>query len=322
MSKLKSTLFSLGACAALSIFSLPGAAAYPERAIKIIVPIAPGSVTDVIMRKASDPLAKELGQPVIIENRPGASGIIGAQSCAGAEPDGYTICAIYHATTSYNPLFQENLPYNPDTDFTYITRLFFLIEGIAVSAATGAQSMAEIRDFVKSNPTKVSFGTLGDKSVQQLMIGWLNQTWNSDIVGVAYKGGGPIALAIGANEIQMGQMGIGNFVNMLEAKKLNLVSVNSETRSPLLPEVPTMKELDLKGFETRSWWGIAAPKGLPPEIADKLHAAFDTVFTQPELQSFFHEQYVEVATNTPAEFAEFIEADRTKAESLVRLYDK
>lgn len=161
------------------------------------------------MRRASQPLAEALGQPVIIENRPGGSGVIGADACAQAQPDGYTICAIYHATTSYNPIFFDRLPYDPDTDFTPITRMFFLVEGIAVSSETGVDSFAQLPDFVKRNPGKVSFGTLGDQSVQQLMVGWLNQSWDTDVVGVAYKGGGPIAQAIAANEIQMGQMASG-----------------------------------------------------------------------------------------------------------------
>lgn len=296
-------------------------AAYPDRPIRIIVPIAPGSVTDVILRKASQPLSEELGQPIIIDNKPGGAGIIGAEACAKAMPaDGYVVCAIYHATTSFNPIFYGRLPYDPDNDFAPITRLFFLTEGIAASSGIGVKSFADLTRYVKSNPDKVSFGTLGDQSVQQLMIGWMNKRLDSRIVGVAYKGGGPIATAIAANEIQLGQMGIGNFIAMKDAGKLNILTVNSQRRSPLLPDVPTMDELGLDGFDTRSWWGLAAPKGTPPEAVNRLHAAFKKVFENAAFKSFLQSQYVEESLTSPAEFQTFIRQDRTKAQGLVKLY--
>ncbi|MBN9428376.1 MAG: tripartite tricarboxylate transporter substrate binding protein [Burkholderiales bacterium] len=296
------------------------AAAYPERPIRVIVPIALGSVTDVIMRKAAQPLAERLGQAVVIDNRPGASGIIGAEACAKAPPDGYTICAIYHATTSFNPIFFDRLPYDPDKDFSPITRLFFLVEGIAVSSATGAKSFDDMRSFARGHPGKVSFGTLGDQSVQELMIGWLNQLWGTRIVGVPYKGGGPIATAIGANEIQMGQMGLGNFIAMKEAGKLDILTVNSDARSPLLPNVPTMKELALEGFDSKSWWGIAAPRGVPADAVARLHSAFKEVFENPEFVSFLQAQYVDGALTTPEGFKAFLTSDRDKARKLIGLY--
>ncbi|MDM0058915.1 Bug family tripartite tricarboxylate transporter substrate binding protein [Variovorax fucosicus] len=295
-------------------------AAYPDRPIRIIVPIAPGSVTDVILRKASQPLSEELGQPIVIDNKAGGAGIIGAEACAKAVPDGYVVCAIYHATTSFNPLFYDRLPYDPDNDFAPITRLFFLTEGIAASSGTGVKSFADLTRYVKSNPDKVSFGTLGDQSVQQLMIGWMNRRLSSQIVGVAYKGGGPIATAIAANEIQLGQMGIGNFIAMKDAGKLNILTVNSQRRSPLLPDVPTMDELGLDGFDTRSWWGLAAPRGTPPGAVNRLHAAFKKVFENASFKAFLQSQYVEESLTSPAEFQTFIRQDRAKAQSLIKLY--
>lgn len=311
----KMVAWLLAACMAST-----AAAAYPERPIRIIVPIPPGSVTDVIMRKASQSLTEELGQSVIIDNKPGGSGVIGAEACAKSPPDGYTVCAIYHATTSFNPLFFDSLPYKPDEDFAPITRLFFLVEGIAVSSATGVKSVDELRRFIKSNPGKVSFGTLGDQSVQQLMIGWMNKTWGTDIVGVAYKGGGPIATAIAANEIQIGQMGIGNFLAMKNAGKLEILTVNSQRRSPLQPNVPTMDELGLEGFDTRSWWGLAAPRGIPPDRLARLHDAFKKVFESAAMKEFLQSQYVDPAITTPQEFRAFIRRDRENAVRLVKTY--
>ncbi|MES2246503.1 MAG: tripartite tricarboxylate transporter substrate-binding protein [Pseudomonadota bacterium] len=305
---------------AFASFSAQVNAAYPERPIRVIVPIAPGSVTDVILRKAVQPLAQRLGQPIVIDNKPGASGIIGAEACAKAPADGYTICAIYHATTSFNPIFFDRLPYDPDKDFTPVTRLFFLIEGIAVSSATGVKSFDAMRGYATDHPGKVSFGTLGDQSVQELMIGWLNQRWSTRIVGVPYKGGGPIATAIAANEIQMGQMGLGNFIAMREAGKLDILTVNSDARSPLLPNVPTMKELALEGFDTKSWWGIAAPRGVPADVVVRLHSAFKDVFESPEVASFLQAQYIEGALTTPGEFKAFLTSDRDKARKLIELY--
>jgi tripartite-type tricarboxylate transporter receptor subunit TctC len=285
----------------------------------MIVSIAAGSVTDVIMRAAAQELGPRLGQPLIIENRGGAAGILGGQACAQATPDGYTICVIYHSTLSYNPLLFSKLPYDADTDFVPITRLFFLIEGVFASNALGVASVADLEGAAKAKPSGLNFGTLGDGSFPDLFLRWLNNQWGTKIVGIPYKGGGPAAQALAANEIQLTRFGVGNFMGLIEAGRVKPLTVSSDKRSPLLPDVPTDAEAGLGGYAGRGWWGLAAPKGTPPAIVNKLNAAFATLFSEPKFVAFLDRNAVVAAPTTPEGFAEFLRQDRKTAEALIKI---
>src|SRR5437868_5890241 len=162
---------------------------YPERPIRLIVSIAAGSVTDVIMRKAASEIGPRLGQPLIIENKGGASGILGGQACTAAAPDGYSLCVIYHSTLSYNPLLFDRLPYNPDTDILPVTRLFFLNEGLFVSSALNVNTVAQLKAAAQAKPDGLNYATLGEGSFPDLFLQWMNNQWGTRIVAVAYKGG-------------------------------------------------------------------------------------------------------------------------------------
>src|SRR5438552_2826408 len=217
-------------------------AAYPDRPIRLIVSIAAGSVTDVVMRAAANELNARMGQPLIIENKGGASGILAAQSCAQAAPDGYTLCVIYHSTLSYNPFLFEKLPYDADTDFTPVTRLFLLSEGLFVSSSLGVNSVAELKSLAQQKPDALNFATLGDGSFPDLFRVWLNNQWGTRILGVPYKGGGPAAQALMAGEVQLTRFGIGNFTGALQSGAVKALAVHTEKRSSLLPDVPTFAE--------------------------------------------------------------------------------
>ena len=292
---------------------------YPNKPIRVLLPIAAGSVTDVVLRAASQPLSQRLGQQVVIDNRTGASGIVGAEACAKAVPDGYTVCAVYHSIMSYNPYTFDKLPYDAERDFTPVTNLFFVTEGLVVPSALPVQSVAELRAHAVKNPAGVNLGTLGEGSLQELFVSWLNREWKSSIVGIAYKGGGPIANALGAGEIQIGQMGIGNFLGLIQAGKLRALAISASQRSKSLPQVPTMAEAGLGGFPARTWWGLVVPAGTPSAIVSKLNAEFVQVFRDPKFVEYMEGRYVEGAAGSPQEFAAFLKSDREAARMLVRL---
>src|SRR5262249_36762089 len=174
---------------------------YPERPIRMIVSIAPGSVTDVIMRAAANELSPRLGQQLVIENKGGASGIPAAQACTGAAPDGYTLCVIYHNTLSFNPLLFNKLPYDAEKDFVPIARLFFLIEVLAVTPSLDVSSVAALKALAQAKPAAFNYGTLGPGSAPELFLKWLNNQWGTSIVGIPYPGGGPVAPALAAAQI-------------------------------------------------------------------------------------------------------------------------
>jgi len=308
----------LGLALSASAFTA-NALTYPDRPIRMIVSIAAGSVTDVIMRAAANELQARLGQPLVVENRGGAAGILGGQACAQAAPDGYTICVIYHSTMSYNPLLFTKLPYNADTDFTPITRLFFLTEGLFVSSTLNVNSVAELKARAQADPAKLNYATLGEGSFPDLFLKWLNNQWGTRMVGIAYRGGGPAAQALAANDVQLTRFGVGNFIGLLEGGKVKALAVSSDKRSPLLPAVPTLAEAGLSGYPGQGWWGLAAPKGLPPEIVTRLNSAFAKLFAEPQFVAFLDKQAVVSAPTTPAEFVAFLKQDRQAAETLIKI---
>jgi tripartite-type tricarboxylate transporter receptor subunit TctC len=298
---------------------LAQAQTYPDRPIRLIVSIAAGSVTDVIMRKTAAELAPRLGQQLVIENKGGASGIVAAQACAQAAPDGYTLCVIYHSTMSYNPLLFSKLPYDPDRDLVPVARLFFLNEGLFVSNELGVNSVAELKKLAQAKPDSLNYATLGDGSFPDLFLRWLNNQWGTKIVGVPYKGGGPAAQALAANQVQLTRFGIGNFLGLIQGGKVKALAVSADKRSPLLPEVPTLAEAGLNGYPGQGWWGLAAPKGTPKAIVDKVNAAFVKLYSEPQFIDYLNHQAVVAAPDSPAEFAAFLKEDRKAAEALIKI---
>ena len=292
---------------------------YPNRPIRLIVSIAAGSVTDIIMRTAAAELTPLFGQPLIIENRGGGSGIVAAQACAQAAPDGHTLCVIFHSTMSYNPLLFDHLPYDPDRDLVPIALLFYLNEGLFVSAELGVNSVAELKAMALTKSDKLNYATLGEGSFPDLFLRWINNQWGTNIVGVPYKGGGPAAQALAGNQVQLTRFGIGNFLGLVKAGKVKAIAVSADKRSSLLPDVPTLAEAGLGGYPGRGWWGLAAPKDTPPEIVNTVNAAFVKVFSDPKFTEFLHQQAVVPATTTPAGFAAFLKEDRKAAETLIKI---
>jgi tripartite-type tricarboxylate transporter receptor subunit TctC len=305
----------LFACAGMSSAH---AQAWPNKPIRMIVSIAAGSVTDVIMRAAANELQPRLGQPLVIENRGGAAGILGGQSCAQAAGDGYTVCVIYHSTMSYNPLLFTKLPYDPDTDMVPVTRLFFLTEGLFVSNASGANTVAELKSLAQAQPEKFNFATLGDGSFPDLFRVWLNNQWNTKMVGVPYRGGGPAAQALAANDVQVTRFGVGNFLGLIEGGKVKALAIAAEKRLKSLPNVPTLAEAGLN-YPGQGWWGLAAPKGTPPEVIAKLASEFGRLFSDPKFEEFLEKQAVAPAPTSPEGFAAFLKQDRKAAEDLIKI---
>jgi tripartite-type tricarboxylate transporter receptor subunit TctC len=291
---------------------------YLDRPIRLIVSIAAGSVTDVIMRAAANEISPRLGQQLVIENRGGASGILGAQSCAQASPDGYSFCVIYHSTMSYNPLLFDKLPYNPDIDIVPVARLFFLTEGLFVSRAVDAKSVAELKALAQGKPDALNFATLGEGSFPDLFLQWLNNQWGTRIVGIAYKGGGPAAQALAANEVQVTRFGVGNFQGALDSGRVRALAVSASKRAAKLPEVPTFAEAGLQ-YPGQGWWGLGAPKGTPRAAIEKINAEFVKTFSDAKFAEFLEKQFVVPAPTSPQGFAEFLSADRKAAESLIKI---
>ncbi|MEI8153111.1 MAG: tripartite tricarboxylate transporter substrate binding protein [Hyphomicrobiales bacterium] len=299
--------------------SAAAAQQYPSKPIRVVVSIAAGSVTDVIMRAAAAELQGRLGQPLVIENVGGAAGILGGKTCAQAPGDGYTICIIYHSTMSFNPLLFSNLPYNPDTDLVPVARLFFLVEGLFASSAINVNTVAELKALAQSKPEGLNYATLGEGSYPDLFLKWLNNQWGTKSVAIPYRGGGPAAQARAANDVQVTRFGVGNFVGVIEAGKVKALAVSSAKRSPVLPNTPTFAEVGWGDYPGQGWWGLAAPKGTPPDIVTKLSNEFQKLFKEPKFMEFLEKQAVVPAATDPAGFAAFLKQDRKDAETLITI---
>ena len=310
----------VGLAAGLIAFvTTANAQTYPNKPIRMIVSIAAGSVTDVIMRAAAAELQPRLGQPLVIENIGGAAGILGGKACAQAAPDGYNICIIYHSTMSFNPLLFNNLPYNPDADFIPVGRLFFLVEGLFASSAINVSTVAELKTLAQSKPDGLNYATLGDGSYPDLFRNWLNNQWGTKIVGIPYRGGGPAAQALAANNVQVTRFGVGNFFGVIQAGKVKALVVSSAKRSPMLPDVPTFAEVGWGNYPGQGWWGVAVPKGTPPEIVARLGGEFQKLFSDPKFMAFLDKQAVVPAATDQAGFVAFLKQDRKDAETLIKI---
>jgi tripartite-type tricarboxylate transporter receptor subunit TctC len=220
---------------------------------------------------------------------------------------------------SYNPLLFSNLPYDPDKDFVPVTRLFWLVEGVFVPASLKVNSVAELKALAQSKPNGLNYGTLGEGSFPDLFLRWLNNQWNTQIVGIPYKGGGPAAQALASGEIQLTRFGVGNFMGLIQGGQVKALAVSSAERSPLLPDVPTVAEVGWGGYPGRGWWGLAAPKGTPRAIVDRLNGEFVKLFTEPQFTAFLDKNAVVTATTTPEGFAAFLKEDRKTAEALIKI---
>ena len=292
--------------------------AYPAKPIRVIVGIAPGSVTDLVMRAVAQELAPRLGQPLVIENRPGGNMIIGADACAKSAPDGYTLCVLGVDALSTNVHTIEKLPYYPERDLKPVSNLFFVLEALVVNPGVPVSSVAELRAFAAARPGALNFGTLGPDSSPDLFLGWLRDQWKAEMTAVPYKGGGPIAAAIMAGEIQLSTMGLGNFAGGIEGGRLRALAVGGQKRLARFPEVPTWSEAGLGAYAVRPWWGLVVPAGTPEGIVSRLNAEFTKLFAEPKFNEFLAGRFLEPATSSPEMFAAFLKADRERAGQVIR----
>ena len=316
--KLSRVALGAGLGALLATAAAVAQPAYPGKPIRVIVPIAAGSVTDVIMRAASQELSVRLRQPLVIDNRTGASGIIGAEACAKAAPDGYTICAIYTAITSVNPYVFDKLPYDPATDFAAIAQLYYVTGALVVSASLPVTSVAGLRALVTSKPRAVNFGTIGPGSYPEVFRKWLNHEWQVDLTAVPYKGGAPIVTALLSGEIQASAAGLGNMIGQLQSGQIRALAISGARRSRIFPSAPTMAEAGLGGFAGNLWWGLAAPAATPKPIVTRLNAEFVKLFREPRFAEFLDSQAVEPVLTTPEAFGAFLKTDREWTATLIK----
>jgi len=265
--------------------ALPALAAdkYPSRPITLVVPFPPGGSVDIMARQYTESLGRILGVPLVVENRPGAGGSVGAQFVARAKPDGYTLVASSQSSHLANPLVQPNLGYDPVKDFENIAILGRQPNVLVVHPSVPVKTFAEFVSYLKERPGQVNFGSAGAGSMGQLNAEALLLATQTKAVHVPYRGGSQYVTAVLANEVQFALDNLVVFFQHIQAGKMRPLAVASATRVAQLPDVPTFAELGFPALNQTSWTGIAAPAGTPAAIVTALHQAIRKAATEPAM---------------------------------------
>ena len=311
----------LGALCLLTAVAALAQDSYPSKPVRLLVSDTPGSAPDVLARKVAPEVAARMGQPWVVENRPGGGHLITAEACAKAPPDGYTLCITNITMLTNNPLLAAKLPYDADRDFRPVTNLFYLVEGFFAKNALPIKNADDLRALALARPGSLNFATLGANTNTDIFIKWLNGYWKSQIAAIPYKGGSLIVGAVIAGEVDFAKIGASSTAGQIKAGKLKVLAFNSAKRLRLYPEVPTMDEVGLGGFDVRSWMGLSMPAGAPDAAVRRVNAEFVRVYREPGFNEFLEAQFLDSAVGTPEEFGAFLKADRERAAKLIKQFN-
>jgi tripartite-type tricarboxylate transporter receptor subunit TctC len=292
-------------------------AAYPEKIIRIVVPFAPGGGTDAIARNLAQEMAKDLGATIIIENRPGAGTIIGTQTVATSEPDGYTLLMGTFAN-AVNPSLNANLPYDPHKDFAAVALIARSFNIVVVNPASPVKSIADLIEAAKSDPDKLSYGTYGTGTSAHLAGELFKSLAKVKLTTVPYKGAAPAITDLLGGQIQVMFTTVASAASLIAAGQLRALAVTSAERSPAFPELPTVAEAGVPGYAAESWYGLYAPAKTPAEIIDRLNkSAARAVQSEAFKRLGVNEGLVMVASE-PAELDRYVRGEEERWRNVIR----
>ena len=282
---------------------------YPSKPVRILIAQAPGSATDVISRVVGNRLQELLGQPVVIEAKPGAGGVIGADAAAKSTPDGYTLFMANNSTNGSNPALYPKLPYDAVNDFAPISFVASVPYVLVVESSLPVKDVQELIALAKSRPGKMNYASAGNGSTHQFCAELLKSSTGIDVVHVPYKGSTPGVAAVMAAEVSMMFANLTDIGAQIRAGKVKPLAVTTLARAPLLPNVPTMVEAGVPEFEISSWFGLLAPAGTPAPIVARLNADMLKVLARPDVKDTLGAQGLDVRSSTPEQFAAHIKSE-------------
>jgi len=300
--------------AALLCLAALGAQAqsYPGKPIRILIAQAPGSATDVISRVVANRLGEALGQPIVIEPRPGAGGVLGTEAAARSAADGYTLFMANNSTHGSNPALYAKLPYDAVNDFAPITLVASVPYVLVVDPSLPVKSVDELIKLAKSAPGKMNFASAGNGSTHQFCGELLKSMAAIDMVHVPYKGSPPAIAGLLGGEVQMMFANLTDIGSQLKSGRVKALAVTTMKRAPLLPQVPTMDEAGFPGFEIGSWFGLLAPAGTPAPIVARLNAETVKVLARDDVRQTLNAQGLQLEPGTPEQFAAHIKSEIAK----------
>ena len=293
------------------------AATYPEKPVTIIVPFAPGGSTDMVARMLTLKMGEKLGQPFIVENKPGATGAIGATQVKRSAADGYTLLVASIGIFATNPFLQKNLPYDPTKDFDLLTVAVRSPNVLFVNPNLPVNNVAELVAYLKGKPNKVSFVSSGAGSTDHLSAALFWQKTGTTGIHIPYKGGAPAISDVIAGHADASFQNLNVVSGHIKAGKLKALAITSEKRSPLLPDVPTMAEAGIKDMVVYSWQAVAAPKGLPSGVKNALHGALVSTLKDAEIAKKLTDPGFEIVASTPQEFSAFLDQELARWKNVI-----
>jgi tripartite-type tricarboxylate transporter receptor subunit TctC len=313
----------LAAVVASGCSALAAAAAqaqtYPAKPVSIIVPAAPGGVTDVLGRTLAQRFAEAWGAQVIVENKPGANNQIAAEYVTKAAPDGYTLFIGPESTFVINPSLFPKLPYDPVKGFTPITGLVTINHALIINPALPVRNVEELIARARQKPGEINYGTFGVGSSGHLNMELFQALSGAKFQAVHYKGATPALTDVVAGHIQMMFISVGTAMPQWKADKVKLIAVGAAKRMALLPEVPTVAESGLPGYEAVSWFGLFGPPGMPADVVAKINAEVRRIFADPEIKkSFLERQYFDSIAGSPDELTSYIKSDEPKWRKVIQ----
>jgi tripartite-type tricarboxylate transporter receptor subunit TctC len=312
MSRLLCLLF------AAALPALGHAQSWPTKPIRLVVPFAPGGTSSIVARSVAAEMEKGLGQPIIIDNRPGGGGNVAMQEVARADPDGYTLIIGHIGTLAVNPFMFEKLPFDTNRDFTAVSLLAKVPNIFVVHADVPAKDLREFVALAKKQPGKLYYGSAGNGSAGHLAFEYLKLVAGIDLVHVPYKGTGPNLTDLLAGRTQATSAGTPPLLPHVKAGKLRVIAVGSRQRLSILPDVGTVAEQGHPGFETTQWYGLNAPAKTPPAVIQRLAAEAAKAARHPSVSERFAVDNAEAVGSTPKEYSDFIAAEQARWGDVVR----
>jgi tripartite-type tricarboxylate transporter receptor subunit TctC len=313
----RQVLAAAAVAGAVAIASLSNSHAqqYPTRPVRLIAPFPPGGGTDILSRLLAVPLSQTFGQPVIVDNRPGAGGAVGAEITVRAEPDGHTLCLVsssYAATSAY-----RKLTYDPVNDIQPIILLGTVGLLMTAHPSLPAASVKELIAYAQANPGRLNYASVGVGSVTHLSYELFNQMAKVNIVHVPYKGGGPAVTDIIGGHVQFMFEVMPQLLPHVQARRLKALGISSPERSKAIPTLPTIAEQGMPGFQSSTWFGILAPAGTPEAAVNRLNAEFAKALAEPDIAKRIADLGATSTPNSPADYARFLRADLEKWRQVV-----
>jgi tripartite-type tricarboxylate transporter receptor subunit TctC len=287
------------------------AQSYPSRPVRLIVPYPPGGSNDIVGRMVAMQLGERLGQQVVVDNRAGAGGTLGTDVAAKAPPDGYTLLLV-SVSHAFNPAIYSKLSYDPDKSFAPVAMLGTGPVVVVVSPDLGVNSLGELIALAKSKPGQLNYASAGVGSLQHLASALFVLQAGLDVVHVPYKGGGPAMIDVIAGQAQFSVASLIQSLPHMRSGKLKALAMSGAKRSALLPELPTISEAGVPGYEAYNWWGLLAPAGTPTPVIERLHAAVSEILSSKESAKRFESEGAEPVRMTPPQFGRFVGAEIAK----------